>query len=734
MPFLTRMRGRRSGLSDPASPPPSANAAPLSREDKLAIIEDLEERGLAWFWATDAQGHVTYLSPRIAASAGVAVDDLIGRPLTAVLTPVGQGGEAPSLALKLAARKSFAGFTVQVGEGGRTLVLRLSGRPVSDAAGAFLGFRGSGINVTDAFLGEQEAARQARSDALTGLANRYRMEQVIDATLLAFGASRRACALMMLDLDRFKHVNDTLGHAAGDKLLVEVARRIESVVGSRGEIGRLGGDEFQVLLPDLDDRGQLGDLARKIITMLSQPFALEEGRCSIGTSVGIAIAPYDGVGRDELTRAADLALYAAKHNGRGQFRFYAVDLEAEDRLRRQMEEDLAAAIEAGHIRVEYQPVVALADNRVCALQLQYVWHDPERGRVSADTFMPVAEASRLVTRIGRDGLRQACRDAAQWPAGLRLVVPVSPVQFTDRQFLDDVEAALDESGLDPQRLQIEVGEDLYRNDHDEVERIVSALFRRGVRLSLDQFGSGYVSLSYLRRAPFCTIKLGQSFFESTITDTLGDLEMVQAIVELAKVLRLETVAAGVGSMALLEALRGRGITHAQGFVFSEALAAEEVAAQLAADDWQLEPVRDGAQRAGRRTVFRRVGLIHQDHYYEVTLRNLSRTGAMIEGLEDVPVGTQFVLDFGGGQLAVATVVRTDGDTQGLEFESALVDDGAGGLCTRHRVSPYALAVAGAPVAALGAGPSLIAGGEKGGGSPACFTLSARAPRAGDAQS
>ncbi len=587
------------------------------------------------------------------------------------------------------------------------LVLRLSGRPHYDAQGDFLGFRGTGFDITQEFRGEEEAARLAKFDSLTGLANRHRMEQRIDSTLAAFRTAKRQTAILMLDLDRFKQVNDTLGHAAGDQLLQQVAERLHAVVAGRGEIGRLGGDEFQLLIPDMDDRGELGELAKRIIAMISQPYSVEEGRCTIGCSVGIAIAPYDGVERDELTRAADLALYASKNGGRGQFRFYAADLEHEANLRKRMEEDLAQALESGDFSLEYQPQVALADNRVVGLEAQFCWQDEERGRVSPETFLPVAEGSRLIVPIGEWALRKACEDALGWPGSLRVAVNVSPVQFFGNGFAGMVAEVLEQTGLDPTRLELEVREAILQGDPGAVDATLAALFKLGVRLTLDEFGTGFTSLGYLRRAPFTAVKIGGGFFETSVRHEHGDMGMVGAIVALAQALGMETHAIGVDALVLLEELRTLGVAVTQGFVFSEALTAPQVVEEIARGEWCIAPADSGNQRASRRTVFRKIGVIHEDHYYDVTLRNLSRTGAMIQGLCDVPVGSEFVLDFGQGQLAVCTVTRAMADTQGVEFEQALVDDGAGGLCTRSRVSPYALAAAGAPLQALPPGKSSI---------------------------
>lgn len=732
MPFTDFFRTRK-GEAEALDVSATAESGPgISRSDKLAIVDDLERTGVGSFWASDGQGRIVYLSPNIAEGLGSALADLIGLPLQQVLVPVSGDSDGRSLGLKLNTRKSFVNFVVQSADGQGSLVLKLSGRPLYDDATEFRGFRGSALDITEEYRGEEEASRLAKFDSLTGLANRHRMEQRIDSTLQAFRAAKRAAALMMLDLDRFKHVNDTLGHAAGDQLLQQVAERLRSVVAGRGEIGRLGGDEFQVLIPDMDDRGELGEMAKKIIQMVSQPYSVEEGRCTIGCSVGIAISPYDGVEREELTRAADLALYASKNGGRGQFRFYAADLEHDANLRKRMEEDIAEAIEGDRFALEYQPVVALDGNRVVALEAQYCWEDEERGRVSPETFLPVAEASRLIIPLGEWALRKACAEARAWPATLRVALHVSQVHFEALGFAELVEDVLEQSGLDPERLELELDESVLLGEASKVDKTLGALFKLGVRLSLDRFGTGLTSLSHLRRAPFNTIKIGANFFEPVMGSEHGDMEMVRAVVALAGAMGMETAATGVHAIELMRSLKEQGIGHIQGYVFSDALSGEQVLEQIAQGEWTLAPTDAGSQRASRRTVFRRIGLIHEDYYYEVTLRNQSRSGAMIQGLQDVPVGTMFVLDFGAGQLAVATVRRTMDDTQGVEFEQELVDDGAGGLCTRHRVSPYALAAAGAPLQALPAGNYSAAQKMVPAGGFAQFKLSANAPRQGNA--
>ena len=699
----------------------------IDAEDKLRIVEEIENSGVLGFWATDRNGNIAYLSPSIAKRLGALAEELIGTPLQQVLIPIEGETDGRSLGLKLNTRKSFSNLSAQAQARDNDAVLSLSGRALYDTQTEFAGFRGSVTDITEEFRAEAEANRLAKFDSLTGLANRHRMEQRIDSTLKTFCAAERTAALMMLDLDRFKQVNDTLGHAAGDQLLQQVADRLRSAVGGRGEIGRLGGDEFQVLIPDMDDRGELGEIAKKIIQMLSQPYSVEEGRCTIGCSVGVAIAPYDGLEREDLTRAADLALYASKNGGRGQFRFYGADLEHEANLRKRMEDDLSAAIEAGDFSLEYQPVVDLSSNMVIGLEAKYTWEDEDRGRVAPETFLPIAEGSRLIVPIGEWALRKACEDAVQWPGALRLSMNISPVQFESNGFAELVEKILEETDFDPARLELELNESVLLGDASKVDATLSHLFKLGVRLTLDQYGSGRSSLAYLRRAPFNTLKIGANFFEPMLGNELGDMELVRAVVALGNALGMETAASGVHALKLMEELRHLGVGQVQGFVYSDAVSHEQVIEEIEKGDWVLEPTDQGNQRANRRTVYRRIGVIHEDHYYDVTLRNLSRSGAMIEGLEDVPVGTMFVLDFGGGQLAVCTVRRTMGDTQGLEFEQELVDDGAGGLCTRNRVSPYELAAAGAPLEALPAGKYAMAAHSQAPASYPKFKLSQNAP-------
>ena len=690
-------------------------ARALSDGERLAMLDELEQSGLGWFWASDARGHLTYLSGAIAARLDIPLEDLMGQPLATVFVAADREGRGKSLPLMLGAHKAFSGMAVRAARQPEGAVLRLSGQPVTTPDGQFAGFRGTGTDITEEHYREEETARLARYDSLTGLSNRHRMAHHIEATLTAFKAARRNCAVMMLDLDRFKHVNDTLGHAAGDDLLKQVAARIQRAIDRDCEIGRLGGDEFQIMLPDLDDRGVLGEIAQKIITMLRQPYSLEEGRCVIGASIGIAIAPHDGVTRDEIVRAADLALYASKNGGRGQYRFFSGELENETIFRRRLEQDLGTALREEQLFLRFEPIVSADAGTVAALEAHVCWSHPDRGIIDEEEFAQIVEGSAMLADVGRWAIRAACTRAGLWPESVRVAVNVPACLFLNEDFAMLVADAIESAGIAPSRLDLEISETVFVSDTATVDRTMASLFKLGVRLTLDEFGSGYSSLAYLRRAPFDAIKIDQKLLAEAERNEDSELGLVRAIVALAGALKMDTIANGIETPALLAGLKDCGVRYLEGPIFSEPVDDATLDQELAGGAWKIEPGSDRTRRARRRTVFRKIQVIHDDYAYEVTLRNLSKTGALIQGLADVPKGTQFVVDLGGGQLAVATVTRSNGDVQGLEFEQSLIEDGSGGLCTRNRVSPYALAAAGAPLAALA--PGKLAGMDQGGAIP-----------------
>ena len=685
-----------------------SGGADIHSEDHhaLLLLRDFEQSGQGWFWSTDVSGAITYISDSVANALGRQRAELLGQPFHTQFALERDEAEdsARTLPLIFSANKTFSELPVRAAGGNAEIAWTITGRPQFDRQRRFLGYRGNGVEATERLRSHRAASRLAMYDSLTGLANRHRMGQRLVATLTAYAASQRPCAVMMIDLDRFKQVNDTLGHPAGDELLKQVAQRLQSVCEKGVEIGRLGGDEFQVMLPDVEDRGRLGELAKRIIAIVSQPYQIEGSRCVIGASVGIAVAPYDGLTSEELIRGADLALYAAKGGGRGQFRFYSSELHETAEQRRRLEEDLRDALVAGQIRMCYQPLVSARTDMVIGVEALMRWQHPEFGDISPAVFIPIAEESDLVIALGEWAMRQACAEAMTWPGNIRVAVNVSPAQFAHPNFIANVTQSLAQSGIAPDRLEIELTESIFVNDTETTERTFTAIKRLGVRLALDDFGTGYSSLGYLKKAPFDKIKIDKGFIHEVTVPGSRNPAIITAIVSLARALDMVTTAEGIETRDELALMRELGVDQIQGYIYSKARDGAEVSAALASGDWVIDPEGPARQRAERRTVLRKIGVIHEDHRYEVMMRNLSRTGAAIEGLVNVPVGTQFVVDFGEGQLVVATVRRSDDTAQGLEFEVPLVDDGAGGLCTRHRVAPYVLLAMGMPAPGSSSGP------------------------------
>lgn len=417
-----------------------------SRPDRAVVLGEVEELGIGMFWATDAEGNLSFLSQRALADLGTDSQSMIGKPLTQLFHDVDEEDGGPSqrsLAFKLNARSKLDEQIVGVPNGrGATRWWRLNGRPLTDAAGNFKGYRGSAVDISAQYAYETQVARQSQVDELTGLANRRKLNERLTATLSAFRVSQRSCALMMLDLDRFKQVNDTMGHPAGDELLKQVAQRLTSIVKDHGEVGRLGGDEFQVLLPDMDDRGTLGELANRIVQSISQPYQINGRRAIIGTSVGIAIAPYDGVETDELTRAADMALYSAKETRGGTFCFFTSELRDAASKTAMLGDRLRDAVDRGELKLAYQPLVDPITNEVKCFEALLRWHDEDEGDISPAQFIPVAENDDLIIRIGEMALKQACMDALSWPDTIRVAVNVSAKQFIRPGYRKAVAAAL----------------------------------------------------------------------------------------------------------------------------------------------------------------------------------------------------------------------------------------------------------------------------------------------------
>src|SRR4051812_21607024 len=400
----------------------------------LRFIDEFENSGRGWFWETNAEGTLSYVSRQLADDFECEPQDLLGRQFTDLLSVDSKVAdsveERKTLGFHLSARFPFSDVVVRPASE-QDVHWMLSGNPIFDDRGRFLGFRGIGTDLTEQRKSEREISRLARSDSLTGLPNRAMMRKTLDEALRNATHRQKGCALFMIDLDRFKNVNDTLGHPVGDALLREVADRLKSVMGNHGQIGRLGGDEFQAVLPGAVDIGLLESLARTLIEQVSRPYIIEGNKVTIGASVGIAIGDPGRASADALVRNADLALYAAKGAGRGKHCLYEASMHSEAAERQLLENDLRQAVERGELAVYYQPVVHTAGEDVSGFEALVRWRHPSRGPISPSTFIPLAEEAGLIGKIGEWVLRTALEEAAQWPDHVRIAVNLSPLQFND---------------------------------------------------------------------------------------------------------------------------------------------------------------------------------------------------------------------------------------------------------------------------------------------------------------
>jgi diguanylate cyclase (GGDEF)-like protein len=434
-------------------------------------------------------------------------------------------------------------------------------------------------DVTERRQAEAKIMHMARHDALTGLPNRVLFKDRMEEGL----ARGDTLAVMFLDLDRFKGVNDSLGHPVGDALLCAVTERLQSVVPASATVARFGGDEFAVVHSNISPN-DARDLAARIIDTVVEPFDVHGHQVIIGTSIGIAMAPADGNEPDQLLRNADMALYRAKAEGRGTYHFFQSEMDAQMQERRKLELDLRKALTAEQFELYYQPLVDVASGEVSGFEALIRWNHPERGVVAPDAFISVAEEIGLIVPLGDWVLKQACRDAATWPANHTVAVNLSAVQFRNSTLALSVVSALGQSGLAPSRLELEITESVLLQDDRAVLEALHQFRDLGVRICMDDFGTGYSSLSYLRSFPFDKIKIDRSFVRE-----LGKKDdcvaIIRAVLGLGSNLGMVTTAEGVETEEQLDILRAEGCMQVQGYLFSRPIPAPGISALLR----QLEP-------------------------------------------------------------------------------------------------------------------------------------------------
>jgi diguanylate cyclase (GGDEF)-like protein len=613
----------------------------------LNFVDEFENSGRGWFWETDSLGTLSYVSRQLAEDFQSEPEALLGRRFTDLLSVDHASDsmeERKTLGFHLSARFPFSDVVVRPASE-QDVHWSLSGNPLFDERGRFLGFRGIGTDLTEQRKSEREISRLARFDSLTSLPNRAMMRQTLDEALRNAAHRQKGCALFMIDLDRFKNVNDTLGHPIGDALLRQVADRLKSVMGNHGQVGRLGGDEFQAVFPGTVDIGLLESLARTLIEQTSRPYMIEGYKVTIGASVGIAIGDPGRTSADALVRNADLALYAAKGAGRGKHCFYEPSMHSEAAERQLLENDLRQAIERGELSVHYQPVVRAAGEEISGFEALLRWQHPTRGPISPSRFVPLAEEAGLIGKIGEWVLRTSLEEAAHWPDQVRVAVNLSPLQFNDPNVAAMVGKHLAETGVRAERLELEITEGVFLAEGDSTDETFAKLKALGVRLALDDFGTGYSSLGYLKKAPFDKIKIDQSFVRGAASATNRNAAIIRAIVTLAETLGMDTCAEGVETHDDLQLIRDLGVSMVQGYIFGKPGPAET--ARELANSATVEAEGFACIREPRHRLMRRAMTCIAGETIEVKLRNISSMGAQVEC--DIPVspGTELTIDIIG---------------------------------------------------------------------------------------
>ncbi|TWI53371.1 PAS domain S-box-containing protein/diguanylate cyclase (GGDEF)-like protein [Pseudomonas duriflava] len=535
----------------------------LARSEKR--FRDVAEASSDWIWETDAGGRLTYLSGRFEEITGKSPLTWLGKPLDTLL----QGAREP---LKVWLDKYNRPDLIDPlichyqDQNGRQRTCRVSARAIGQGAH---GFRGTASDITDEVEALAQVKHLSLHDPLTGLPNRTHLREFLAKHLSTSTVKSAPVALLSIDLDRFKPINDALGHAAGDRVLREVARRMRHCVRESDLIARLGGDEFVVVMTHIQGHEDVSILSSRLIEQLHQPIRIDDQTVFIGGSIGVALAPNDAVQAEELLRLADIALYKSKAAGRNTWHFYAHEMNEAITTRRQLEGDLRQAIQQNELRLYFQPRYSIETDQLTGFEALVRWEHPTQGLLMPDHFIPLAEDTGLIVPLGNWVLAEACRIAATWPKPVGVSVNLSPRQFGHRELISQVTSILENTSLSPERLELEITERVMLDDAGGALKILKALKTLGLRINIDDFGIGFSSLSYLRSYPFDGIKIDRSFI-ADLGSSKDDRAIVQAIITLGQSLGMVVTAEGVETQEQLDYLRSDDCDEAQGFHFSRA--------------------------------------------------------------------------------------------------------------------------------------------------------------------
>lgn len=548
----------------------------LRDEQQLSLAAKVFDASLEAIFVTDADYQIIAVNPSCERLTGFNSSELIGHRPREFLSNRYDEDVIDGLSTQIAAEGYWEGELWNRRKNGAAYPCLVSMVMVADDGGRPKHFIGFFKDLTESFSAKRRIEELAYTDALTGLPNRLLLAERLEQAMALASRSGSRFAVLFLDLDRFKHINDSLGHMFGDRVLVEVAERLGRCVRQVDTAARLGGDEFVLLLNQTDTRGA-ETAAQRVLDELSKPFLLDDMAFSLSCSIGIALYPDDGNSIDDLIKNADSAMYYAKERGRSGFRFYQRQMNIDLLSRMKLDHAMRLALQDGRFRLHYQPQVDLLHHRVVGAEALLRWHDPELGDVSPAQFIPVAEDSGAIVPIGNWVLAEAIRQASIWhQQGWEMIVAVnvSALQFEQANFVQQVSDLLKNSGLPAARLELELTESILIRDADEGLKRLEALAQLGVALSIDDFGTGYSSLGYLKRFPIHKLKIDRSFIRD-IPDDESDVAIVHAIINLAQALKLKVIAEGVETRSQSSFLRHAGCHEFQGFFCSAALPAGE---------------------------------------------------------------------------------------------------------------------------------------------------------------
>ena len=536
-------------------------------ESASLLLQEYEQRGVGWLWAVDNENRVTYISARMSMMLGRPAGQLLGHSLPALL-----GGHA-ELGRVLLEKQPFNALEMDLATPRGQRWISMSGDPIIDTAGRFEGFRGVGSDITEIRQTQERLTHLANVDVLSGLPNRGRVRQLLGEALRSATTGNVPCAIMFLDLDGFKPVNDTFGHPKGDAVLRAVAKRLVDEVATNGTVGRMGGDEFAIVINDAQSRRKVEQVADRIILAIKEPYMIDQTEIRIGVSIGCAFGPIDGATVDDLILKADLALYQAKDSGRGVARYFSSELQSEQEDRVRLEADLRSAIASKQFHLVYQPLINAKSQKLIGFEALIRWNHPQRGFVPPNVFIPVAEETGLMAVIGEWVIDEACRATATWPEPITVALNISPKQIGLPNLPNVVSEALARHKLPGNRLELEVTEGVFLGDNGSTLDVLKRLRALGVGIALDDFGTGYSSIGYLNKAVFHKLKIDGSFVREAGSRP-ENVAIIQSIVQLAKSFRMSVTAEGVETAEDFERMRDLGCDTIQGYLFGKPLAYE----------------------------------------------------------------------------------------------------------------------------------------------------------------